>query len=681
MTAGGVVYHGGSYPSQYTGQYIGANLLSNSVQVHSLEPNGSTFKNEYTHDLLNANDPWFRPVDCALGPDGSVFIADWHDKRATHVDPKDDWDRSNGRIVKIEADGTEPVALFDLREKSSAELVEMLNHPNHWYRRKSNRLLAERKDETVIPGLRSALEDPSNESPLEELWALYVSGGFNEEIGLNLLDHSNEYIRAWTVRFLGDERERSSEVVERLIHLAEIEPSGVVRSQVASNCKRVTGEQMLSILKNLLERNEDAEDPFIPLLLWWALEDKAASHSTDVVTLFSEPGFWDEPIVEGTIVERLARRYTADPTDSNLKAAESLFSLAPDDESRSLVIAGFAKGLQGQSFEKMPQPLAAILLKVLDENPTRESLVFALRLKHPRAIDIAIEKASSSNTESSERVELIETLGEISSRDALLPLTELIGIEVPASVQEASLRALENYSDPAIPKHLYSVMDHVSENIRSRSINLLAGKEEWTLEFLAKVDQEEIPKDYATLTPLRRMTLHRNEDLLALVENHYGNIGQESQGLLKGRIRGVTSILGLKEGDPEKGHELFTNVCAKCHKLFGEGNEIGPELTSMDRKNKEWMIANTVDPNSIIRPEYQSHVIETADGAILTGMLAQSTEDAVTLITGENETLTFPRDEVEEIYESNLSLMPEGLLDPMEPDQVQDLFAYLMKEE
>jgi putative heme-binding domain-containing protein len=450
---------------------------------------------------------------------------------------------------------------------------------------------------------------------------------------------------------------------------------------MASSCKRFHSNRSLPVLRNLAARDEDREDPFIPLLIWWALESFATSHSAEVGALFADPTFWKEPIVEDNLVERLARRYTADPTEPNLRAAEKLFSLAPDPDSKARLITGFANGLQGKSFDTIPRPLATILSEVLKEDPSPEALAFAVRLEHPGAIGIAIDRIGSKATESNERVQLIEILGEISHPEAIIPLIDLIGSDAPEPVQEASLRALENFSAPSIPKRLYEVIDQLSGNLRARAINLLAGKPDWTLEFLAKVDSGEIAKDYATLTPLRRMTLHQNEELQSLVEKHYGKIGQESQGLLKGRIRGVTSILGLNQGDPEKGRMLYSNTCAKCHKFFGEGNEIGPELTSMDRQNREWLIANIVDPNSIIRPEYQSHVIETADGALLVGMLTQSTEDAVTLITGENERLTFPRDQVDAIYESKLSLMPEGLLDPMSPEEVQNLFAYLMKSE
>lgn len=681
VTCGGIVYHGGSFPKEYEGQYIGANLLSHEIQVQRIERDRSTFRNGYAGELLVANDRWFRPVDCALGPDGSVFIADWHDKRATHVDPKDDWDRSNGRIYKIEAKGTTAVPSFDLNRKSSTDLAALLDHPNHFYRRKANRILAERRDASVVPELLEALENPEEESPIEKLWALYVSGGFEESVAVRLLDHSNVDVRAWTIRLLGDEKRIGKPMWEALAQIAESEPSAVVRCQLAATCKRFPGELSLSILERLLRRDEDADDPFIPLLLWWALEDKAVSHSDGVLWMMDQGGLWPHPIVRGVILERLARRWLAEPTDGNLRSAARLFQLAPDEESRALLVRGFALGVQGKSFDEIPVPLQSLLGHVLTDNPSQGSLLFGLRLSHPAALESALERMASETASETERIQILETLGEISVPEALSPMIALVGSGASERVQEAALRALEKYSDPSIPTVIYSAMDKLSPNLQSRSIQLLAGKEVWAIELLDRVESGAIPKENIPLASQRRMMLHKNDELRNRVESLYGKVGQESQGLLKGRIRGVVSILGLHKGDPSKGQEVFKKACASCHKLFGEGNEIGPDLTSTDRKNRDWAIANIVDPNSIVRPEFQSHVLETHDGAILTGMLVESTPDRVTLITADNERMTFARGDVADLYESNLSLMPEGLLDPMTPEEIQDLFAYLEGEE
>ncbi len=94
-----------------------ANLLSNAIYWHTITPAGSTFTTEFGGTLLETDDIWFRPIDCLTGPDGSVYVADWYDKRANHVIPEDTWDKTNGRIWKIVADGTQPSrATFDLRD-------------------------------------------------------------------------------------------------------------------------------------------------------------------------------------------------------------------------------------------------------------------------------------------------------------------------------------------------------------------------------------------------------------------------------------------------------------------------------------------------------------------------------------------------------------------------------------
>jgi len=89
VTCGGVLYTADAFPEKYRNQYVAANLLSNAIYWHALESNGSSFTSKFGGDLLTTNDTWFRPVDLLVGPDGAVYIADWCDKRANHVDPVD----------------------------------------------------------------------------------------------------------------------------------------------------------------------------------------------------------------------------------------------------------------------------------------------------------------------------------------------------------------------------------------------------------------------------------------------------------------------------------------------------------------------------------------------------------------------------------------------------------------
>jgi len=254
VTDGGIIYQGGAFPAQFNGAYIAGNLLANAVYWHRLERDGSSFKGQFGGELLTTDDIWFRPVDCAIGPDGAVYVADWYDKRATHVDSIDTWDRSNGRIYKIEAKGTKPAPNFDLAKSSSAELVNLLASPNDWFRRAARQILAERRDAKVIPVLRmSLLQGKDSRLALQSLWALKVVGAFDDALAAKLLKHVDDDVRAWTIRFLGDAKRASPAIQKQLVELARTDPSPAVRNQLACSAKRWPGNVALLIIRELLQ--------------------------------------------------------------------------------------------------------------------------------------------------------------------------------------------------------------------------------------------------------------------------------------------------------------------------------------------------------------------------------------------------------------------------------------------
>src|SRR5438105_1277799 len=126
VTVGGILYRGDTFPPRFRDRYIAADLLGHNVYWHEIEPNGSSFRTRHGGELLLSNDTWFAPSDVTLGPDGAVYVADWYDKRTAHPDPDADWDRSNGRIYKIEAPGTRPFQKLDLNQLPSMKLVGLL---------------------------------------------------------------------------------------------------------------------------------------------------------------------------------------------------------------------------------------------------------------------------------------------------------------------------------------------------------------------------------------------------------------------------------------------------------------------------------------------------------------------------------------------------------------------------
>src|SRR5207249_10284759 len=174
------------------------------------------------------------------------------------------------------------------------------------------RLLADRHDGALVPALKRLAADSLGQLSLEALWALYVSAnGLDEDLARKLLNHSQPQIRLWTVRLLGDEKQVSPVLSRALAQLARREPNVEVRAQLACTANRLPARDALPIVAGLLGHPEDAREPRLPLLCWWALESKCESDRDAVVKLFEDSPFWTQPMVEPHLLERVMRRYAA----------------------------------------------------------------------------------------------------------------------------------------------------------------------------------------------------------------------------------------------------------------------------------------------------------------------------------------------------------------------------------
>jgi len=145
-------------------------------------------------------------------------------------------------------------------------------------------------------------------------------------------------------------------------------------------------------------------------------------------------------------------------------------------------------------------------------------------------------------------------------------------------------------------------------------------------------------------------------------------------------MRRLSNDLRAAAGDPASGRGLFVKHCATCHQLYGEGNRVGPDLTHANRKDRDYLLASIVDPSAVIRKEYLAYIVQTLDGRLLTGLIAEQNPGSITLVDAKNVRLTVARNKIDSIQESPVSLMPENLLKDLRPAEVRDLFGYLQSD-
>jgi putative membrane-bound dehydrogenase-like protein len=694
ISCGGISYHGGSFPPAFNGAYIHANVLDHAVYWSEMHPQGSSFTASFGGPLLKTEDELFRPVDCEPGPDGAVYISDWCDKRASHVDPLDTWDRSNGRIYRVQNHSVNIIepklarlrqANFDLRSLSSDELVDLLSEQNQWFSRKARVFLGERHDSSVVPRLRKQVFDRKNPKlALPSLWALYVSAGLDEKLAKELLSHPDENVRAWTVRLLADKNKVSAAIQERLVAIARSERSPIVRSQLACSAKRLPGKDALPILAALLKHDEDHDDQHIPLLIWWGFEDKALTSREQIIQLFSSPGFWQHSITRDVILERLARRYTDEGNEQGLETCAQLLQLAPDSTSAKNLLEGMDQALAGRRLDKAPASLAQWFAKTWPEHARDNDYVkFGLRLGNPSARQAALALLTETSVSESTRISLLEVLSQVQNPDDASLFLSFVDHSAE-KVREAALAGLQRFPQPQVAERLLEKFPNQNKNIQQRELALLCSRPQWAQVVVAAVDAKRIDAKDVSLENLRQMAGLQNAELTQQIEKRWGRIQQNSAEEKKSSINRLRLVLypsGVvgrdAKGNPAEGKKVFQTACGVCHKLFGEGNTIGPDLTSADRQNTDYMLAQIVDPSAYIRPEYLSFHAELKDDRVIDGLVVESSPSSVTLLDRNNERHVIPRAQLSELKESTVSLMPEGLLEGLTPDGVMDLFAYL----
>jgi len=703
VTVGGIVYQGDSFPEAFRGKYIAGDLLGHGVYWHDIQPQGSTVKTSHGGELLVANDDWFAPTDVMAGPDGAVYVSDWNDKRTAHPDPDADWDRTNGRIYRISAKGTKPTELLDFTKLDENQLLELHNHRSQWHVRHARQELIRRHAnavqvrESTFTAIHSKLHEEAlnlaqESTALEALWTLQALDQLDEHLAGQLLGSPHPAVRAWTVRLLGDRPMISPEMAHRLDEFAEREHMVEVRQQLACTAARLPAQQAMPIINANINRDIDNDDPRLPLLWWWAVERHSVVGRDEVLRRFLRPSLWKSKLGRETLLPRLIRRYASERNRAGLDAVIQLLKAAPDDSARNSLWAPVLQGWQerpaaetnAESFEPSEFPeflnlvLAAWQAQPMDATLLR--LGIAVGLREP--LEAARHAAFDRTVAVAQRVTLLDMLAATSDPTLIEPSLELVLADESESVRSAALRVLSRSDDPRIVSNLMALhQSSPSVVLQSRIRDVLLGRKESARAWLNAVDRGELAATATPLEQIRRVVLFEDADLDALVAKHWGRLESATREEKLAEVRRLNNDLRAASGNVDAGQAVFKKHCAACHQIFGEGTKLGPDLTSANRKDRDFLLISLVDPDSVIRKEYVSMIVVTKDGRVLTGLPTARNEAGVTLVNAKNEPVVIATGEIDEFHESPVSMMPVDLYRQLTPQNLRDLFAFLQRDE
>jgi putative heme-binding domain-containing protein len=130
-------------------------------------------------------------------------------------------------------------------------------------------------------------------------------------------------------------------------------------------------------------------------------------------------------------------------------------------------------------------------------------------------------------------------------------------------------------------------------------------------------------------------------------------------------------------GEVAKGHEIYRAQCATCHRLTGEGSDVGPDLGMVADKPLPQLVASILDPNAAIEARYLAYNAKSKDGTSTAGIISAESTHAIVLRAPGGMESKIARTDLEQLTALNTSLMPEGLEQAIPPNAMADLISYL----
>ena len=671
---GAMVYLGDNWPKRYRNQIFMNNIHGNRVNVDLLERRGSGFVGKHGRDILLANDQWYRGINLKYGPNGSVYLIDWYDRNACHRNDPDIWDRTNGRIYNL-AYGQPKHSQVDLGRLPDHQLAQLQLHKNDWYVRMSRRLLQQRAAEGRLgKGVTESLVDMFHGNAdvtrkLRALWALHAIGGLSDEFRIDLLQNSNEYVRAWAIQLELEDGSANDEFLNAMSVLAKSDPSPVVRLYLASAAIRLSFSQRWPIVEALATHAEDAKDHNLPLLYWYAIEPLVTENTSRALALASSTGI---PLLTKYIVRRAA----AD--NKGLETVVASIDQTPDVQSKLLYLDQMLRAFEGRANISIPkawsgayESLMASKDRLVRERADQVAVVLGDVRVYPQFRKLLMDNRSSLKS----RKQALEML--VRGRDKNAATAFQSVLDDPA-LRGQAIRALSSLDDSQTPQAIFKIYRQLSDSEKRDAVATLVSRPEYAMSLLDFVDEGLIPRTDLHAYDIRQLLQFGDDALKKRITEVWGEVrgtSKDSQVSIA-KYKSMLRPAVLKKADLANGRRIYDATCASCHVLFGEGGKVGPDITGSNRANLDYVLENLLDPSAVLGKDYRMTIILTLDGRVVSGLVEKETDSAITLRTI-NDSVVVAKDDIDDRRLSELSVMPERQLDQLKPNEVRDLIGYL----
>jgi putative heme-binding domain-containing protein len=367
-----------------------------------------------------------------------------------------------------------------------------------------------------------------------------------------------------------------------------------------------------------------------------------------------------------------------DGGDDTIGLLISVLKDTDDPAAQADMLKGLNAAMEGKRGVKMPEgwpQLYAKLEKSPNETVKTESRKLSAVFGDASTLEAMKKVALDPSKDKTERAKALDSL--IAKGDAALvpALHELVKDPV---LREPAIKGLAGFDHPKTPGAIIGAYGSFDTASKLAAINTLSSRKTYAKELMRAVRAGKIPAKDLTAATVRTLRQHQDQEIDAWVTSVWGVTRSTPADKLK-LIEDYKAMLTpevLKQGNSSIGRALFAKTCQQCHTLYGEGGKVGPDLTGSNRADLDYILQNVIDPSAVIPKDYQVTNIWTKDDQILSGIVTRE-DDATITIQTESNLLTLERKQIDDLRNSELSMMPEGLLTSLSKQEVIDLVSYL----
>jgi putative heme-binding domain-containing protein len=664
-----MIYRGDAWPSDYLDDAFVADCGSNLIHRKKVRRDGIALRAERPADeqrveFLTSRDTWFRPVQMANAPDGTLYIVDMYREiiehpwslppsLKKHLDLNSGNDR--GRIYRVVPDGYKPRKAPQLAKASTAELVELLAHPNGWHRDTAARLLYERQDRAAVP----ALEKLFSQSPsaLGRMHALHALDGMSELRAGHLLrafDDADPLVREHAIKlaekFVSESSGQAAALRSRLLVLAS-DGAPTVRYQLAFTLGELHEPGRIKALAHIVHR--DAGDSWIRAAVLSSLAEGSGEMFRETISFLANAPKADSAAEKAQV-----------DLQTFLRDLVQAIGARNDSNEVSGVLEYVAKATD--------PALAFALVHCLGEGLQRARASLPTDRIQP-VIDRATKLAADKSQPAPARVEAVELLALTGFQQSGTLLFSLLDLNQPQTVQLAAMHTLGRFADPKIGPEVAGHWSSLTPRLRREALTVLLARPERIPALLDAVEAGTIRRADLASPQIDFLTNHRDRDLRARAIKLLTAAKTSTRQEVVAAFQPALTLTG----DAARGKKIFVERCASCHRLGGEGYVLGPDLVSVRNAGKEKLLISILDPSREMLPQYLAYEIETKDDESFLGILVNETATSVTLRQSYAKDTVVPRANIARMQSRGQSMMPEGLESNLKPQDMADLLEFV----